>query len=279
MGFRYTRAAPAQHVLLGVELAVMLGIGWSDWGRAQWRVLAEGYSDFVLLAVGPLVLHLLVFWPLAAAFHYVDTHDAPAWVARHRIQSGKRRQPETAKVMRVLATNQLLLSPLMLVLLSWMMCAMGWTVSPELPSLPTVLLEMALMAGAAAVFFYASHRFLHRPWWMKRVHRVHHEFRTTSAVAAEYAHPVEFLLANFGTLAVGIPLVFPSLPAVYMFTVLSVTHIVVHHSGYAVPWAPWSVPHDWHHYRYKELFGTVGVLDRLLGTDQEFRNLRDGDQV
>ena len=94
-------------------------------------------------------------------------------------------------------------------------------------------------------------------------------------MAAEYAHPVEFLLANFGTLAVGIPLV-PSLPAVYMFTVLSMTHRRypqrVHGAlgALVVPLAPLPVQGAVRH---------RGGADRLLETDQEFRNLRDGDQV
>ena len=54
-------------------------------------------------------------------------------------------------------------------------------------------------------------------------------------------------------------------------------NILVHHSGYALPWAPWSMPHDWHHYRVKELFGTTGFIDRMLGTSPEFETLEDGE--
>ena len=48
-------------------------------------------------------------------------------------------------------------------------------------------------------------------------------------------------------------------------------------SGYAIPWASWSVHHDWHHFRYSEAFGTFGHLDRWLGTDKEFSTLKDGE--
>ena len=51
------------------------------------------------------------------------------------------------------------------------------------------------------------------------------------------------------------------------------------HTGFAVPWLSWAVHHDWHHYKYTEAFGTYGVLDRLLGTDPEFRQLEDGEVV
>ena len=51
MGFRYT-AHLRSTCSSASSWPMMLGIGWSDWGRTQWRVLAEDYSDFVLLAVG-----------------------------------------------------------------------------------------------------------------------------------------------------------------------------------------------------------------------------------
>ena len=106
------------------------------------------------------------------------------------------------------------------------------------------------------------------------MHRIHHEYKTTTSIASEYAHPVEFCIGNFGTLAGGVVLLAPSLFSIYLFTVLSILTILIHHCGYALPWAPWSIPHDWHHYKYKELFGSVGFLDRILGTDKEFKKLK-----
>jgi sterol desaturase/sphingolipid hydroxylase (fatty acid hydroxylase superfamily) len=79
-------------------------------------------------------------------------------------------------------------------------------------------------------------------------------------------------------LAVGVLIFLPSAPAIGLFTVLALSTIIVHHSGYALPWAPYAAPHDWHHYRYVEMFGTTGLLDRLLGTSSEFVALKDGDE-
>jgi methylsterol monooxygenase len=129
----------------------------------------------------------------------------------------------------------------------------------------------------AVTSFYAAHRFLHRKWWMAKVHRVHHEFRSTSAWSAEYAHPVEYCVANFGTMALGVVVIAPPMSMIFLFSLLSMLTFLIHHSGYAIPWASWSVHHDWHHFRYSEAFGTFGYLDRWLGTDTEFRTLEDGD--
>ena len=58
---------------------------------------------------------------------------------------------------------------------------------------------------------------------------------------------------------------------------VAILTILSHHCGYALPGCPAPAPHDWHHYRVVENFGTAGVLDRLLGTDRGYRALEDGE--
>lgn len=247
--------------------------------EAGWAQLVRSLPEAVLVIGGSMLVHLVVFWALAAFFHVVDRTDRPAWIARHRIQRGRRRRPPYPRVMRNLAANQLLWSPLLLGLLYLLLRARGWEVQARLPGTGQVLLELVGLGLCSVVVFYVTHRFLHRKWWLKRVHRVHHEFRTTTALASEYAHPVEFCIGNFGTLAAGVLLLAPSLPSILLYTALAITTVVIHHSGYALPFAPWSVHHDWHHYRYHEAFGTLGLLDRLLGTAPELDELEDGEVV
>lgn len=277
MAFTYTRPPLTQStstmVLVGGALLV-----WQLPGvRAAWSAAVATTPEWLLVVVVPYLLHQLVFWGMSAAFAVVDHTDRPAFIARYRIQSGKRRRPPWPRVARNLAATQLFWSPVMMVLLWGALRLRGWTPTPELPGVLETLLQLAVMGVFSVGWFYASHRFLHRPWWMKRVHRVHHEFRTTAAISSIYAHPVEFVFGNFVTLALGVVVVGPSLPVLYLWTVLALHTVVAHHSGYAVPWLSWSCHHDWHHYRYKECFGTLGLLDRLLGTDEEFRTFEHGE--
>lgn len=275
MAFRYSPPPLTQ----GLSTLVLVGAGIGAMAlpgaAAAWAGLVAAAPAWVLVLLVPMLLHLAVFWGMTAAFSVVDATDRPAFVARHRIQSGPPRRPPTARVLRNLAVNQGLLAPLMLAAMWGALALRGWTVAPVLPGPLTVLAELAGMGLCSILWFYASHRFLHRPWWMKRVHKVHHEFRTTRAIASEYAHWFEFVVANFGTLAIGVVLIAPSLPAIYLYTVVSLHTVLAHHSGYALPWMSWSVPHDWHHHRFTELFGTLGLLDRLLGTDRAFQKLQD----
>lgn len=47
------------------------------------------------------------------------------------------------------------------------------------------------------VVFYATHRFLHHPYLYSRIHRIHHELKTTVGPYALLAHPLEGVLINF----------------------------------------------------------------------------------
>ncbi|MCO4743305.1 MAG: sterol desaturase family protein [Proteobacteria bacterium] len=280
MGFHYTREPQlTQHALIGTLVAFAFGVGSTDAFAQLWSTTVASTHPRVLLVGGLLGIHTLVFWPVCFAFHWVDQTDSPRFIAKHRIQRERRKLPPLRRAIAVLVRNQFLFLPVLLLLLAEALAWRGWRPEAELPTLGRIVLELVGQAIIAVLIFYGGHRFLHRKWWMKRVHRVHHEFKATTAFASEYAHPVEFAIANFATLAGGALLLAPHLASMYLFTVLSVMTILVHHSGYALPWAPYSVPHDWHHFRVKELFGTTGMLDRLLGTDTELRGLEDGDEL
>lgn len=279
MAFRYTSPPLTQGISSLLLIGGFFALTALPGAQAAWTAWIEATPPLVHLVGAVLVLHAVVFWGMSAAFKWVDVHDSPAFIARYRIQSGPPREPPRARVAKNLLLNQLVVTPIMLVGLWGALELRGWTVDPAFPGIVEVLVDLAGLGVVAAIYFYASHRFLHRPWWMKRVHQVHHEFRTTRAWSAEYAHPVEMVVGNFGTLALGVILLAPDLATIYLYAIVGTHTFVAHHSGYAVPWLSWSVHHDWHHYKYNEAFGTYGVLDRILGTDKAFRALEDGEDV
>ena len=57
------------------------------------------------------------------------------------------------------------------------------------PSHVTIILQIAFFILIEDFLFYVSHRMLHHPqlYW---IHKHHHEYRQTIAVAAQYAHPL-----------------------------------------------------------------------------------------
>jgi sterol desaturase/sphingolipid hydroxylase (fatty acid hydroxylase superfamily) len=275
--FHYSRSLWTMHILQLVLLILMIGVGALKQSQSFWIWLVSNYSSWTLLIFGPWIIHQILFWTVSSAYLYVDSSNKPNWITKYRIQHGPPNRPSLKRTFQVLASNQLIFAPLMLFIMAFALLYQGWTPNKTLPDVSVVLIELILLGISSLIIFYTTHRFLHRPYWMKKVHCIHHEYRTTNALASEYAHPIEFCLGNFGTLAGGVVLFSPSLTSIYIFTILSNLTILVHHGGYSLPWAPWAVPHDWHHFRYKELFGTVGIMDRIFGTDKEFRTLKDGD--
>lgn len=279
MRFRYSRPPLTQHTTALSLLFAAAATLRSATAQAAWQTYVVSTSPAFRFVGALLLLHAVVFWGLVGGFWLLDRSGKPAFLARTRIQTDDSRRPAPARVARVLAWNQLFWTPLVLYAIWGLLELRGWERALQWPTVTELLRDMAGLTVLSAGYFYAVHRFLHRPWWMKHVHRIHHEFRSSTAIAAEYAHPFEMVFGNFGTMGLGVVVLAPSLFTIYVYALLGTYTFVVHHSGYALPFVSSPVHHDWHHFRYREAFGTFGLLDRLLGTDRELRGLAPGDEV
>ncbi len=51
--------------------------------------------------------------------------------------------------------------------------------------------HMLLLVVWNEIHFYVIHRFLHRPWWFKKVHQVHHKSVTCTPFSTYSFHPIE----------------------------------------------------------------------------------------
>jgi len=123
--------------------------------------------------------------------------------------------------------------------------------------------------------FYWAHRAVHTSWIYGRIHKQHHEWKGTVSYAAEYAHPLESIVANF-TPTLGGCLILGSHPltlCVWLTERLRNTYEA--HSGYAfqhpmlnrlglVNWKG-AANHDFHHTGNSGNFGP-DWLDWLCGT-------------
>ncbi len=72
----------------------------------------------------------------------------------------------------------------------------GWTkVYTDISAFPLWYLPLSVVLYLAAhdTWFYWTHRLMHRPWWFKTAHAVHHESRPPTAWAAMSFHPWEAL--------------------------------------------------------------------------------------
>jgi sterol desaturase/sphingolipid hydroxylase (fatty acid hydroxylase superfamily) len=113
------------------------------------------------------------------------------------------------------------------------------------------------------VWFYWTHRLLHYGGLYTLVHKMHHRFTAPTAVAAVYAHPVEFIVGNLAGVVFG-PIVTNAHPyTAYAWVALSLVSTCGAHSGYTFFSA---AKHDAHHKYFNCNYGVGPICDTLFGT-------------
>jgi sterol desaturase/sphingolipid hydroxylase (fatty acid hydroxylase superfamily) len=105
--------------------------------------------------------------------------------------------------------------------------------------------------------FYWTHRLMHTSYLYKNIHKKHHEYKHTIGIAAEYAHPVEFVLSNMVPTGAGLVLLGKRCHVFtwYMWLVIRVLETTDAHCGYEFSWSPFrllpfsgsSSYHNFHH--------------------------------
>jgi Delta7-sterol 5-desaturase len=127
-------------------------------------------------------------------------------------------------------------------------------------------------------YFYWTHRMLHRGWWFRHVHRVHHQSTSPTPWAAYSFHPVEALIQ-----AVFLPAFVLLIPihgaAIFVFlSFMIVTNCVGHSAFELLPWRAatrgwlrWKTTVTHHHFHHARNRGNYGLYftwwDRLCGTE------------
>jgi len=66
----------------------------------------------------------------------------------------------------------------------------------SLPGSGTLMGTLAFCMICEDVTFHFVHRFMHWRVIYPYFHKVHHTYQTTIGIAAEYSHPVDFILGS-----------------------------------------------------------------------------------
>lgn len=129
--------------------------------------------------------------------------------------------------------------------------------------------------------FHFTHRFLHWKVIYPYIHKVHHTYVTTVGIAAEYSHPIEFIIGAAFPGAVGSMILGKNMhySTVLLWTIVRVCETLDGHCGYEFSWSPYRlIPfstsasyHDFHHSHnvgnYSSFFS---FWDTIFGQNKTF---------
>ncbi|KAF4523699.1 hypothetical protein B566_EDAN011563 [Ephemera danica] len=223
--------------------------------RARRRLMGTSSSQ------GTTGLTLVVYWLVGGIYTLLDITNKPAALRRYKIQPGTNEPVDTTRLLKVL--GQVLFNQVAVgvptAYLSFML--MEWRGFPPLRNLPTfhwVLAEMAFLILIEEIGFYYAHRF-------------HHEWTAPIAVTAIYCHPIEHVFSNLFPPFLGVFVVGSHVATAWLWFTLAICNTLNAHSGYHMPFFPSPEAHDYHHLKFTQCFGVLGLLDRLHGTDSGFR--------
>jgi methylsterol monooxygenase len=276
--FHYKPPGPLNNAFYAVVLTAVLA-GLHVHGQQLFDAVRRHVSDFELFVGCGFLLYLFVFWSWGLFYILLDKYERPAFLFRYRIQTPppgmppKSSQPATGEAIRLVLFNQFCGTLPVLVGVFFVLRGVGAFASGEIPSTATILLKLTGMVLVEEVLFFSAHYLLHTRPLFRRFHHIHHRFRQPIGISTHYVHFVEHLTGNLLPIFTAMLVVRADFVSGFLWVGLAVTNAIQTHSDYAFPWMVSPLHHDFHHYLARGNYGVLGLLDRLFGTDREYRAL------
>lgn len=262
---------------------------------ALWnRVLAVDIAPRTLFTLGSFLVHEAVFIVLSLVMALIDYTALPIFT-QYKIQSAKYPKGELLKraVIQVAINHFLVQLPgLYLNYETFVMMGMSSAVE-DLPAWQTIMWQLTACMVIEDTLFYWGHRLLHHPKIYGKIHKRHHQFYTPVGLAAEYAHPIEYFVANSlpfsaGPMLIGLVAGPFHLYTFWLWFVLRIGETIDGHCGYAFPWTPYRLlpfsgsvgHHDFHHSKNIGNFSSFFTFwDTLCGTDKAYREWKSREDM
>lgn len=236
-------------------------------------------DEFRMYVYGTTAVSMAVFWIPSMLLMFVDYTGHPSLLLRYKVQPGKNQPISTERMLRcmwVALRNQVVIGvPFTALVYLLFRDVRGVNLHPlDLPPWQKTLLDLVVCLAFEEIGFYYTHRLFHLPTFYKRYHKQHHEWTAPVGAVALYAHPLEHVVANLTPPVLG-PLVMGShLSTMWLWFTIAILSTVTTHSGYHFPLLLSPEYHDFHHFKFNANYGSLGILDRLHGTDAMFRQSR-----
>lgn len=238
---------------------------------AFWSEVVASSSPQKIEFVGTLLVQLLSFWIPSMVYLCLD-YIAPSFSEKHKIQPAPK-QPTRQDIVRcfkVVIQNQILSSILHATLL-WLSSKAGskssYRIETTLPRAGELIRDFVICLLMREAMFYYSHRLLHVPYLYRRIHKKHHKFTAPIALAAQYAHPIEQILANALPISLPAQILRSHVLTFWAFLAWELFNTATVHSGYDF-FHNKAKNHDLHHEKFNLNYGSIGILDSIHGTDK-----------
>lgn len=146
----------------------------------------------------------------------------------------------------------------------------------ESPLLLAVKIVVAMIVDDA--IFYTGHALLHTKFLYAPIHKMHHSWNYTLAIAVMHLHPIEFALCNVVPNVGSMVVTRAHLFTMCLWYHLRVLQTMEAHSNYSFPWAVWGglgLPsshgeHEKHHSKNTGNYGSfLYAGDTMFGTTIE----------
>ncbi|XP_009902895.2 fatty acid hydroxylase domain-containing protein 2 [Dryobates pubescens] len=247
--------------------------------QKTWLKLYYHYEgdEWTIFLLGAALMPGLAFWCFNGLLLVADVTGKPTFITRYRIQMGKNDPVDTKKLRQAIYTalcNQFFVSFPMLVPMFYVMQWWGNTFSKELPTFSWFLVELSIFTLVEEILFYYSHRLVHHPVLYKHIHKKHHEWTAPIGVVSIYAHPLEHIISNTLPVMTGPMIMGSHIVSISAWFSLALITTSISHCGYHLPFLPSPEFHDFHHLKFNQCYGVLGVLDYLHGTDTVFRQTK-----